>query len=127
MRITRNNRLVSNAGTTNDSNLHDTAYSGEIVGGVRLLKFAGMPEGCEARLDDSRPFALRNGGVRCAYAASTPVVNRSIRPRSTARTVLLTALCIRQQAVWLDPAAVVAAHPVHRPARLRGGVGGDVV
>ncbi len=94
-RFTRNNRLVSNGFTTNYATVLDTTYSIETLADVRLLKFAAMPDGFEARLDYSRQFAERNGGVWYAYNNPPQVVNWSIRLNGPAKTALFTALGIQ--------------------------------
>lgn len=95
-RFTRNNRLVSNGFSTNFVNLLDTTYSIETVGGVRLLKFAAMPEGFENRFGFTRRFAERNGGVWYAFKdtpSSAPTW--SIRLNGPATDALRTALGIQ--------------------------------
>ncbi|MDT7833801.1 hypothetical protein [Aquabacterium sp. OR-4] len=94
-RFTRNNRLVSNGQSTNYSTLLDTTYSVETMGGVRLLKFAAMPEGFESSFRFARRYAERDGAVWYAFkdsAGTTP--NWSIRLNGTASQALRTALGI---------------------------------
>ena len=95
-RFTRNNRLASNGSSTNHVNLLDTTYSIETVGGVRLLKFATMPDGFENRFRFARRFAERNGGVWYAFkdvVASEPTW--SIRLNGSASDALRAALGIQ--------------------------------
>ena len=111
-RFARNNRLVGNGGTTNYGTLLDTTYGIETLGAVRLMKFASLPAGFEARFDHSRQFAERNGGVWYACNSPVGVVNWSIRLNATAKAALFTALGI-QQADTPDPAASPTAHTAH--------------
>ncbi len=94
-RFTLNNRLVSNGNSSNYSNLFDTTYSIETVGGVRLLKFAAMPPGFEDNYRYTRLFAERNGGVWYAFKDSftaNPVW--TVRLNKTATDALFLALGI---------------------------------
>ena len=94
-RFTRNNRLVSNGNSTNYTLLLDTTYSIETVGGVRLLKFAALPDGFEANYRFQRLYAERNGGVWYAFkdvVAATP--NHSIRLNREGSDALRQALGI---------------------------------
>ena len=58
---------MSNGFSTHFANLLDTTYSTEAVGGVRLLKFAAMPDGFDGRFHFARRFAERNGSVWYAF------------------------------------------------------------
>ena len=94
-RFTRNNRLVSNGNSSNYTPLLDTTYSIETVGGVRLLKFAALPDGFEANYRFQRLYAERNGGVWYAFkdgVAATP--NHSIRLNREGSDALRQALGI---------------------------------
>lgn len=94
-RFTRNNRLVSNGFSTNYVTLLDTTYSIETVGGVRLLKFAAMPEGFEVTHGFARRYAERNGAVWQAWKNRVnPDPDWSIRLNGTASQALRTALGI---------------------------------
>ena len=95
-RFTSNNRLVSNGFSTNYNTLFDTTYSIETVGGVRLLKFAAMPDGFDSRFLFVRRFAERNGAVWFAFKDRvSPDTNWSIRLNGTATGALRTALGIQ--------------------------------
>ena len=95
-RFTRNNRLVSNGFSTNYSTQLDTSYTIETVGGVRLLKFAAMPEIFEARFRYARRYAERNGGVWYAFKDKLATETQwSIRLDDGATTALHTALGIQ--------------------------------
>ena len=94
-RFTRNNRSVSTGFTTNYSTLMDTTYTIESVGGVRLLKFAAMPDGFEDRLLFARRFAERNGAVWYAFKDMPPALSWSIRLNGPASDALRSALGIQ--------------------------------
>ena len=94
-RFTQNNRLVSNGFSTHYSILLDTAYTVEMLAGVKVLRFAAMPAGFEDRFRFQRMFAERNGGVWYAFkdtVAAEPIW--TIRLNGSATTALRTALGI---------------------------------
>ncbi len=94
-RFYRNYRLKSNNTTTAYARLIDTTYSIETLGGVRVLKFAALPEGFERDYGFARMFAERVGGVWYAFkdfVAAAP--GYSIRLNGVATEALMTALAI---------------------------------
>lgn len=92
-RFYQNNRSASSGFTTNYQRLLETTYTVEDLGGVRLLKFAAMPDGFEARHGFVRAFAERQGGVWYAFKDSVPPdVTWSIRLNRTAAEALGQAL-----------------------------------
>jgi hypothetical protein len=94
-RFTQNNRLVSNGFSTNYSNLLDTTYTVETLGGVKVLKFAAMPADFESRFRFQRMFAERNGGVWYAFKDTVPTEQDwTIRLNGSATTALRAALGI---------------------------------
>ncbi len=95
-RFYQNNRATSTGFTTNYVKLLDTTYTVETLGGLRLLKFAAMPEGFEQRFGFVRLFSERNGGVWYAFkdeVRSTP--DGSIRLNGEAAAALRQAVGIR--------------------------------
>lgn len=95
-RFFRNNRLVSNGFSTNYVQLLDTTYTIETLGGVRLLKFAALPEDFVTRFGFERRFAERDGGVWYAFKDRLPATpGWSVRLNATATDALFGALGIQ--------------------------------
>jgi hypothetical protein len=92
-RFYQNNRAVTTNFTTNYLKLLDTTYTIETLGGVRVLKFAAMPDGFESSYYYQRMFAERAGGVWYAFKDSMPTApGWSIRVNREAAQALGTAL-----------------------------------
>lgn len=92
-RFYQNNRLVLGGGTSNYVKLLDTAYKVETLGGVRVLRFAAMPDGFDASNGYQRLFAERAGGVWYGFKDSVPATPQwSIRLNNAASAALRTAL-----------------------------------
>lgn len=94
-RFYRNNISATTGFTTNYVQLLDTAYTIEMIGGKRVLKFAAMPEGFEASFFFQRMFAEHAGGVW--YASKDTVTTDptySVRMNRTAAAALLDTLGI---------------------------------
>lgn len=95
-RFYQNNRAVNTGNTTNYQKLMDTTYTIETLGGVRILKFAAMPDGFETAHRFSRLFAERNGGVWYAFKDAMPgTVDWSVRLNREANQALREALGIQ--------------------------------
>lgn len=95
-RFYQNNRAVGTGFTTNYIKLLDTTYTVETLGGVRLLKFAALPDGFEQQFGFSRLFAERSGGVWYAFKDTVPnTPDWSIRLNREAATGLREALGIQ--------------------------------
>ncbi len=95
-RFYSNNRLATNNGTSNYVKLIDTPYSIETLGGLRVLRFATMPDGFERDYLFQRRFGERNGGVWYSWkdtVSNTPTY--SIRLNAAAALALGQTLGIR--------------------------------
>lgn len=90
------NYIATSTGfTTQYVKVLDTTYTIETVGGVRLLRFAAMPEGFERDYFFARLFAERNGGVWYGFKDSVPATaGYTIRLNKAAKDALATALGI---------------------------------
>lgn len=95
-RFFRNNIAVSTGFTTNYVQLLDTTYTIETLGGVRLLKFAALPEDFVTRFGYERRFAERDGGVWYAFKDRLPTTpSWSVRLNATATDALFRALGVQ--------------------------------
>lgn len=95
-RFYQNNRSASTGFTTNYVKLLDTSYSIETVGGVRLLRFAALPDGFEQQFGFTRLYAERDGAVWYAFKDAVPSTpDWSIRLNREAADALRQALGIQ--------------------------------
>lgn len=94
-RFSRNNRSASTGFTTNHQVVLDTTYTVQTVGGLRLLRFAALPDGFADRFGFERLYGERNGGVWYAFKDTVPASTMwSIRLNAPAARALATTLGI---------------------------------
>ncbi|HMC15351.1 MAG TPA: hypothetical protein VKI18_06965, partial [Albitalea sp.] len=94
-RFWQNNRAVTTGFTTNYVKLLDTTYTVETLGGVKVLKFAALPDGFERDFLFARMFAEKDGSVWYAFKDTVPAGPvYSVRMNGSAFGALRTALGI---------------------------------